>query len=201
MSDIVERLRELEAVESELACECDCPPEATANYRYAMTCAEAAAEIERLRAALEEGMTSPDEREDCTGLEDSSTANPRGREDCEEEEHMIDKNKTYKTRDGREVRIYAVDVKDEWPVHGAVRNEDGWHPVAWMRDGRWSYQDTLTDLIEVKPRIKRDVWVNVYPARVCSDKVYSTREASDQAAFDRIACVRLTIDCEEGEGL
>ena len=30
-------------------------------------------------------MTSPDEREDCTGLEDSSTANPCGREDCEEE--------------------------------------------------------------------------------------------------------------------
>ena len=59
MTDIVERLRELEAVESELACECDCPPEATANYRYAMTCAEAAdlitalrADNERLRAAL-----------------------------------------------------------------------------------------------------------------------------------------------------
>lgn len=49
MSNIVERLRELEAVESELACECDCPPEATANYRYAMTCAEAADEIARLR--------------------------------------------------------------------------------------------------------------------------------------------------------
>lgn len=37
------------------------------------------------RAALEEGMTSPDEREDCTGLEDSSTVNPCGHEDCEEE--------------------------------------------------------------------------------------------------------------------
>ncbi len=52
MSDIVERLRALEAVESELACECDCPPEATANYRYAMTCAEAADRIEQLEAAL-----------------------------------------------------------------------------------------------------------------------------------------------------
>lgn len=40
------------------------------------------------RAALEEGMTSPDEREDCTGLEDSSTANPCGREDCEEGEGL-----------------------------------------------------------------------------------------------------------------
>lgn len=52
MIDIVDRLRELEAVESELACECDCPPEATANYRYAMTCADAVDEITRLRAAL-----------------------------------------------------------------------------------------------------------------------------------------------------
>jgi hypothetical protein len=59
MSDIVERLRELVVRECELACECDCPPEATANYRYAMTCAEAAdtidalrAENEKLRAAL-----------------------------------------------------------------------------------------------------------------------------------------------------
>jgi hypothetical protein len=55
MSNIVERLRELEAVESELACECDCPPEATANYRYAMTCAEAADEIARLRADRDAG--------------------------------------------------------------------------------------------------------------------------------------------------
>ena len=116
---------------------------------------------------------------------------------------MIDITKEYKTRDGREVRIYAVDVKDEWPVHGAVRNEDGWHPVAWMRDGRWSYQDTLTDLIEVKPRIKREVWVNVYRGRE-TDWV-TMHDERDEADAERrglrIACVRLTIDCAEGEGL
>lgn len=61
MTDIVEKLRELEAVESELACECDCPPEATANYRYAMTCAEAAAEIARLRAEVEQNKTDLEE--------------------------------------------------------------------------------------------------------------------------------------------
>jgi len=114
---------------------------------------------------------------------------------------MIDPAKKYRTRDGREVRIYAVDVKDEWPVHGAVRNEDGWHPVAWMRDGRWSYQDTLTDIIEVKPRIKREVWVNVYPGGIVDVLRYSKKDADDDAAPGRIACVRLTIDCEEGEGL
>lgn len=52
MSDIVERLRELEACETELAHECDCPPEATANWKYAETCRLAAAEIERLKCAI-----------------------------------------------------------------------------------------------------------------------------------------------------
>lgn len=113
---------------------------------------------------------------------------------------MIDKNKKYRTRDGREVRIYATDGENEWPVHGAVWNEDGWHPVAWMRDGRWSHQNTLTDLIEVKPRIKREVWVNVYPHRMGvphGNKAYVDMHRGK----DAIACVKLTIDCEEGEGL
>ena len=52
MTDIVERLRELEQVEHELAHDCDYPPEATANWKYAETCREAAAEIERLRKDL-----------------------------------------------------------------------------------------------------------------------------------------------------
>ncbi len=61
MSDIVERLQKLEAVERELAHECDMLPEGTANWAYAETCKAAAdlitalrAENERLRAALED---------------------------------------------------------------------------------------------------------------------------------------------------
>lgn len=53
MSDIVERLGKLETYERELAHECDCPPEVTANWAYADTCAEAAAEINRLKAEVE----------------------------------------------------------------------------------------------------------------------------------------------------
>jgi hypothetical protein len=54
----------------------------------------------------------------------------------------------------------------------------------------------------VKPRIKREVWVNVYPDSVGS--VCKTREEADRlrpCTHNRIACVKLTIDCEEGEGL
>jgi hypothetical protein len=52
----------------------------------------------------------------------------------------------------------------------------------------------------VKPRIKREVWVNVYPH--CIGDGMETKELADmKARLDRIACVKLIIDCEEGEGL
>lgn len=52
MTDLMEMLQELEHAERELAYECDCPPEATANWKYAETCARAADEITRLRAEV-----------------------------------------------------------------------------------------------------------------------------------------------------
>lgn len=50
--DLVERLREDVADHKETASDCDCRPEDTVNWRHAMNCEEAAAEIERLRSAL-----------------------------------------------------------------------------------------------------------------------------------------------------
>lgn len=113
---------------------------------------------------------------------------------------MIDIKKQYRTRDGREVRIYATDGRGDWPVHGAVKNEDGWNPTIWRVSGRWSTSENMAgDLIEVKPRIKREVWVNVFDN---SNAFWSTQEEADKmCGKQRIACVRLTIDCEEGEGL
>lgn len=115
---------------------------------------------------------------------------------------MIDKNKQYRTRQGEEVRIYAVDGDDEMPIHGAVLTKHGWKVNSWARDGRWCPNMTdAVDLIEVKPRIKREVWVNVYPEDI-ETLFYRTKEAADRGAvLKRIACVKLTIDCEEGEGL
>ena len=49
MTDLPQRLREVEAAELEVANSCDCRPEDTANYRYAEVCRNAADEIERLR--------------------------------------------------------------------------------------------------------------------------------------------------------
>lgn len=114
---------------------------------------------------------------------------------------MIELGKQYRTRDGHEVRIYALDGDEEMPVHGAVLTKHGWKVNSWARDGRWCPNMTDgVDLIEVKPRIKREVWVNVYPH--CTGDCMETKEMADsKARLDRIACVKVIIDCEEGEGL
>lgn len=120
---------------------------------------------------------------------------------------MIDPTKKYKTRDGREVRIYSTDGGGDFPNHGAYHLPDGtWVPCQWVPSGKFlAGSEHPRDLIEVRPRIQREVWVNVYEEGA-SDAVgataYYTKEYADRNAFkNRIACVKLTIDCEEGEGL
>ncbi len=118
---------------------------------------------------------------------------------------MIELGKQYKTRlDLYETRIYAVDGCGDYPVHGAVLNEHGWVHTTWRKDGRsfrsGNFSDGPYDLIEVTPRIQREVWLNVYNGRLCTG--YPSKEESDRASsYDRIACVKVIIDCEEGEGL
>jgi hypothetical protein len=86
-------------------------------------------------------------------------------------------------------------------VHGAIKNTYGWEPYQWIKDGRSYLKDGPEDLIEVKPRIQREVWVNVYPKQL-TDVVHRDKAAADAVAEqNRIACVKLVIDCEKGEGL
>ena len=114
---------------------------------------------------------------------------------------MINKDKQYRTRDGREVRIYAVDGSKEYPIHGAILTEGVWYSNLWTIDGN-EHTDFSSerDLIEVKPRIQREYWVNVY-----ENHIYGTKDiknvisaVSSQQLKSRI---KITIDCEEGEGL
>lgn len=117
---------------------------------------------------------------------------------------MIDPNKQYRTRDGREVRIYAVDGGGNKTFHGAIQHEWGWGAAQWFPNG--NYLDALgdpRDLIEVKPRIKRKVWLNVYPeSSGIPDALYYGRASADNCASSRrIACVEIDIDVEEGHGL
>ena len=66
----------------------------------------------------------------------------------------IDKNRTYTTRDGREVRIYATDGAGSKPVHLGMKNYndiDGWSGLRCASNGL-STTASVYDLIEaLKP--------------------------------------------------
>jgi hypothetical protein len=114
---------------------------------------------------------------------------------------MIDINKQYRTRDGREVRIYATDGAMPRPVHGAVKSsyDSTWHSFQWHEDGRLVHNILavdLSDLIEVRPRHKRTVWLHVWNnGTVCAT------EETYYVPVGRIACIKVELDFEEGEGL
>jgi len=112
----------------------------------------------------------------------------------------IDINKTYRTSSGHEVRIYAVDGKYPFVVQGAVKREHGeWEQVSWTNRGNFMLVNgCYNDLIEVKPRIKRTVWLNVWNHNVMA---YFSKESADKNGKFRIACVEIEIDVEEGHGL
>lgn len=115
---------------------------------------------------------------------------------------MISMDKQYRTRDGREVRIYAVDGGGFYPVHGAYLYDDEWILCRWAADGSY-WGDPDLYLIEVKPRIQRERWVNIYEH--IEGALHEARHSADfeeaSGAGRRIACVKIIIDCEEGEGL
>lgn len=114
---------------------------------------------------------------------------------------MIDKSKIYRTRDGREVRIYATDGGGYWPIQGAVQTSSNcWMPTSWDEDGTAFGSSGLFNLIEVRPRHKRTVWLNVYPD---AEYPWPNKEMADKTIHrdGRIACIKVDLDFEEGDGL
>ena len=118
---------------------------------------------------------------------------------------MIDINKKYRTRGGREVRIYATDgwLDGMIMTHGAVKNKNGYWEIAnWYTKNGEFYGGIINhpfDLIEVRPRHKRVVWINVYEDS--KPALHLSRELADQYCLDRTACIKVELDFEEGEGL
>ena len=118
----------------------------------------------------------------------------------------ISMDKQYRTRDGHAVRIYAVDGKcPSERVHGAIQYIDGgWVQHSWDIKGNFGLGKTDLDLIEVKPRIQREYWVNVYQKNYINPVLWETLDDAKQSVpygFEPIARVKVVIDCEEGEGL
>lgn len=120
---------------------------------------------------------------------------------------MISKDKTYTTLRGMPVRIYATDAGGLFPVHGAIFNDGLWIGMKWTEEGKTHFFNTscmvstVDDLAEVKPRIKRTVWLNVYDNEVIHGGWRTKEEAQGYHEKNRIACLKLDLDFEEGEGL
>lgn len=114
---------------------------------------------------------------------------------------MIDITKQYRTRDGREVRIYATDGNDPFAIHGAIVTEKGWAQTDWTKEGGYILNVSHQfDLIEVRPRHKRVVWLNVYEG--VSTSAWEEKKWADKYAEpNRIACLRVELDFAEGDGL
>ena len=115
----------------------------------------------------------------------------------------IDINKQYRTRNGREVRIYATDGGGTCSVHGAILKNGEWESNRWNKYGVDIYNSHYKDnLVEVKPRIKRTFWFNIVPETQGATIGCLSKEHADRLqAPNRLACVKVEIDCEEGEGL
>ena len=112
---------------------------------------------------------------------------------------MISKDKQYCTKSGHLTRIYAVDGEFGAEIHGAFQHPSGdWVSVAWDSNGR---HDTFNlDLVEVKNRVKRTYFVNLYNPPEGESILYLRHE---QAMANRkdgwVGCAKIKIDIEEGE--
>ena len=111
---------------------------------------------------------------------------------------MIDKSKTYVTRHGSPVRIYCTDAGGAHPVHGAIEAHGLWLPFSWRKDG----DNCEHALVEVKPKHDVDLWINIY--RTYGGGYLAASGACAKllgARGHRFACVRLTQEVTEGEGM
>lgn len=129
-------------------------------------------------------------------------------------ENKIDINKKYRTRDGREVRLFTTSrASDKYTVVGEILEEGhtGSTIGIWTSEGKQTdnpideWDTHPHDLVEVKRKIKLTGFLNVYRGYDIHS-LHSTKDQADQEANMslRTACIDLSkynIEFEEGEGL
>jgi hypothetical protein len=112
----------------------------------------------------------------------------------------------YKTRDGRDVKIVAVEdrIAIGYSVKEGINSLTTWNANngRYFIDGDYHHKN---DLIDTKPRIKMEAWATIYEeshAVVFAGGVYSTKEqALENMQEACIAIARVPIDCVRGENL
>jgi hypothetical protein len=124
-------------------------------------------------------------------------------------DELIRMDKEYVTRDGRAVRVLCVDAKcRHYPVAALVTDRYGQEiSVFYTATGCYMTDSKCkcdTDLIPLRVKHTRTVWVNVYPVEANSGFFADSKKRADDLAGHsphRIACKEVTFDYYEGEGL
>lgn len=113
---------------------------------------------------------------------------------------QISMDKEYTTKSGDWVKLYH---HERGRIMGAHRDDNGLHVRWWFADTGGCASGPDLDLIEVKPRIKRTVWLHIYEHNIhaLGDADQPFFYNDDGNLTPRIACIQVDIDCEHGQGL
>ncbi len=110
---------------------------------------------------------------------------------------MIEMSKSYKTRNGRKVRILCTDG-DKHPVVGLVEGYP--NPSVWTKEGRYRFYpdapEDPNDLVEYTPPAVR--YYNIYPNGIVGKSCHSRSQADAVARPARVSCRRIEIDVTPG---
>lgn len=113
----------------------------------------------------------------------------------------LGKDHEYRTRDGKAVRIHAVDLVGTLPVLYSVRDKDGWRCRTATEDGHFLNVKSEDDNDIVEKPVVRELWINDYP----NDNPYghTNREIADRhAKFDRRALLHIQYrECDAVDGV
>jgi hypothetical protein len=118
---------------------------------------------------------------------------------------MIDFTKPVRTvQDKWPVRILCTDAPGNFPVVGLASVYTS--PATWALDGRYTtgagHPMDLENVPAPPKPFRSERWVNVYPhSSVMQDLFYSKAEADLNAGKQRVACVKVIIEGNEGDGL
>ena len=111
---------------------------------------------------------------------------------------MIDINKKYRYRNGKEARILCVDRPIKMDMCLVLSMDP--NGSVWYHDenGRVCSDkiDSLLDLIEVKD--KKVLWLNVYNSPF-EGFIYREKERADDESYDEERIARIKVEYEEGQ--
>lgn len=116
---------------------------------------------------------------------------------------VLDLTKPLQTRDGRPVRVYSCKGNYLDSIHGAIFENCSWVSHDWNQSGNTHCGEiSHHDLINVPPkRFRYERWANVFKTGAIYFYHSSEAAAAPEAGSPRIACVKVIIEGEEGEGL